>query len=208
MECLGGGGYVEESPLPRLYREAPVNAIWEGSGNVIALDVAAHSDKGSRSRRRATPGRACNRRWDRTPGARAGCRRSIPSSPAKACRKAGRASWWSSWLNCGARPCWCGTRRVRSGASFCDRVRSRPRLWRLDRHGHANEASRPDRSFRRPLNGSKARRGQPTATALDRSPLHRACLHPFDYPGALTIFRAASLPAYSLRARRLPMEHE
>jgi putative acyl-CoA dehydrogenase len=39
MECLGGNGYVEESPLPRLYREAPVNAIWEGSGNVICLDV-------------------------------------------------------------------------------------------------------------------------------------------------------------------------
>jgi putative acyl-CoA dehydrogenase len=39
MECLGGSGYVEESGLPRLYREAPVNAIWEGSGNVICLDV-------------------------------------------------------------------------------------------------------------------------------------------------------------------------
>jgi putative acyl-CoA dehydrogenase len=39
MECLGGNGYVEESILPRLYREAPVNAIWEGSGNVICLDV-------------------------------------------------------------------------------------------------------------------------------------------------------------------------
>jgi putative acyl-CoA dehydrogenase len=39
MECLGGAGYVEESVMPRLYREAPVNAIWEGSGNVIALDV-------------------------------------------------------------------------------------------------------------------------------------------------------------------------
>ena len=39
MECLGGGGYVEESILPRLYREAPVNSIWEGSGNVICLDV-------------------------------------------------------------------------------------------------------------------------------------------------------------------------
>jgi putative acyl-CoA dehydrogenase len=39
MECLGGGGYVEDSPLPRYYREAPVNAIWEGSGNVIALDI-------------------------------------------------------------------------------------------------------------------------------------------------------------------------
>jgi putative acyl-CoA dehydrogenase len=39
MECLGGNGYVEESTLARLYREAPVNAIWEGSGNVMALDV-------------------------------------------------------------------------------------------------------------------------------------------------------------------------
>jgi putative acyl-CoA dehydrogenase len=39
MECLGGNGYVEESILPRLYREVPVNAIWEGSGNVICLDV-------------------------------------------------------------------------------------------------------------------------------------------------------------------------
>ena len=39
MECLGGNGYVDESIMPRLYRESPVNAIWEGSGNVIALDV-------------------------------------------------------------------------------------------------------------------------------------------------------------------------
>lgn len=39
MECLGGPGYVEETGLPRLYREAPVNSIWEGSGNVNALDL-------------------------------------------------------------------------------------------------------------------------------------------------------------------------
>jgi len=39
MECLGGNGYVEESILARYYREAPVNAIWEGSGNVVCLDV-------------------------------------------------------------------------------------------------------------------------------------------------------------------------
>ena len=39
MECLGGNGYVEEAPLARLYREAPLNGIWEGSGNVICLDV-------------------------------------------------------------------------------------------------------------------------------------------------------------------------
>lgn len=39
MECLGGAGYIEESIMPRLYREAPLNSIWEGSGNVICLDV-------------------------------------------------------------------------------------------------------------------------------------------------------------------------
>ena len=39
MESHGGAGYVEESPMPRLFRESPLNAIWEGSGNVIALDV-------------------------------------------------------------------------------------------------------------------------------------------------------------------------
>jgi putative acyl-CoA dehydrogenase len=39
LECLGGAGYVEESGLPRLCREAPLNGIWEGSGNVICLDV-------------------------------------------------------------------------------------------------------------------------------------------------------------------------
>ena len=39
MECLGGGGFTEDGPLARLYREAPLNGIWEGSGNVICLDV-------------------------------------------------------------------------------------------------------------------------------------------------------------------------
>ncbi|MFD9125460.1 acyl-CoA dehydrogenase family protein [Kitasatospora sp. NPDC059571] len=39
LECLGGNGYVEESGMPRLYREAPLVSIWEGSGNVAALDA-------------------------------------------------------------------------------------------------------------------------------------------------------------------------
>ncbi|SEK41268.1 putative acyl-CoA dehydrogenase [Roseovarius azorensis] len=39
MECLGGMGYVEDTPLPMLYREAPLNSIWEGAGNVICLDI-------------------------------------------------------------------------------------------------------------------------------------------------------------------------
>jgi hypothetical protein len=39
MECIGGSGVMEDSPFPRLFRESPVNAIWEGSGNVQCLDV-------------------------------------------------------------------------------------------------------------------------------------------------------------------------
>jgi putative acyl-CoA dehydrogenase len=39
LECLGGNGYVEDSVMPRLFRESPLNGIWEGSGNVICLDV-------------------------------------------------------------------------------------------------------------------------------------------------------------------------
>ncbi len=39
LECLGGNGFIEECILPRLYREAPLNSIWEGSGNVICLDI-------------------------------------------------------------------------------------------------------------------------------------------------------------------------
>jgi putative acyl-CoA dehydrogenase len=39
MECIGGSGVMEDGPMPRLFRESPVNAIWEGSGNVQCLDV-------------------------------------------------------------------------------------------------------------------------------------------------------------------------
>jgi putative acyl-CoA dehydrogenase len=45
LEVLGGNGYVEESALPRLYREAPLNSIWEGSGNINALDVLRIFDR-------------------------------------------------------------------------------------------------------------------------------------------------------------------
>jgi putative acyl-CoA dehydrogenase len=39
LECLGGNGYIEESIMPRLFRESPLNSLWEGAGNVNALDV-------------------------------------------------------------------------------------------------------------------------------------------------------------------------
>ena len=45
LECLGGNGYVEESVLPRLFRESPLNSIWEGAGNVQALDVLRALDR-------------------------------------------------------------------------------------------------------------------------------------------------------------------
>jgi len=45
LECLGGNGYVEESGLPRLFRESPLNSIWEGSGNVNCLDVLRAVDR-------------------------------------------------------------------------------------------------------------------------------------------------------------------
>ncbi len=47
MECLGGNGYVEEAPLARYYRESPLNAIWEGSGNVMSLDVLRVMHRGA-----------------------------------------------------------------------------------------------------------------------------------------------------------------
>ena len=49
LECLGGAGYVEESGMPRLYREAPLASIWEGSGNVISLDVLRALTRSPRS---------------------------------------------------------------------------------------------------------------------------------------------------------------
>jgi putative acyl-CoA dehydrogenase len=49
LECLGGNGYVEESNMPRLYREAPLASIWEGSGNVMSLDVLRALTRAPRS---------------------------------------------------------------------------------------------------------------------------------------------------------------
>jgi putative acyl-CoA dehydrogenase len=50
MEVMGGNGYVEDGPLARLYREFPVNSIWEGSGNVMCLDVLRAFAKGPETR--------------------------------------------------------------------------------------------------------------------------------------------------------------
>jgi putative acyl-CoA dehydrogenase len=66
MEVLGGNGYVEESVLPRIFRELPVNSIWEGSGNVMCLDVLRALDR--------MPGAAALLRDELADGARADAR--------------------------------------------------------------------------------------------------------------------------------------
>ncbi|PCI47185.1 MAG: DNA alkylation response protein [Alphaproteobacteria bacterium] len=69
MECLGGSGYVEDSILPRLYREAPLNSIWEGAGNVICLDILRTLHKEPRAIElffaELKPARGSNRHLDR-----------------------------------------------------------------------------------------------------------------------------------------------
>ena len=113
MEVLGGNGYVEESGLPRLYRQSPLNSIWEGSGNVIALDVlramGRSSDSAGRGHRRdrARPRGA-------TPGSTTRSSGCTPSSATPRSCRSGRAGSPGCWrCACRAR-CSCGTRRRRS----------------------------------------------------------------------------------------------
>ncbi len=68
LECLGGNGYVEEGPMARLYRDAPLNGIWEGSGNVICLDVLRALSREPESRdalaAELTAAKGADRRYD------------------------------------------------------------------------------------------------------------------------------------------------
>ena len=116
MECLGGNGYVEESVLPRLYREAPVNAIWEGSGNVMCLDVLrALAHDGEAAARRAGCAGGGNRRA-------AGTRARPPSGSRRCCRRRrprrGRAPR-SDGSRCWRRRRRCARRAARSGRAVC-----------------------------------------------------------------------------------------
>jgi putative acyl-CoA dehydrogenase len=69
MEVLGGNGYVEESLMPRIYREMPVNSIWEGSGNIMCLDVLRALQRtleaGDALRAELMPARGSEARLDR-----------------------------------------------------------------------------------------------------------------------------------------------
>ena len=113
LECLGGNGYVEESPMPRLLRDAPLNGIWEGSGNVMSLDVL----------------RALAREPEGLPAFLAECElaRGGDAAPRRAPRRAGAAhrrvvgpraaSRTSPWRS---RPrCSCASRRPLVADAFC-----------------------------------------------------------------------------------------
>src|SRR5208282_6070612 len=65
LECHGGNGYVEECMMPRLYREAPVNGIWEGSGNVICLDVLRAPESVAALLAELHAARGADRRYER-----------------------------------------------------------------------------------------------------------------------------------------------
>jgi putative acyl-CoA dehydrogenase len=90
LECLGGSGYVEECIMPRLYRQAPLNSIWEGSGNVICLDVlrTITGDGGAAEAllQEVDTARGGNSRLDQAIDKLSGSIRSLPSEEAHARR--------------------------------------------------------------------------------------------------------------------------
>ncbi len=97
MEVLGGNGYVEESPLPRLLRDSPLNSIWEGSGNVIALDVlralARAPEAADAVFEEIEQARGTDRRFDRAvDGARSDLSRLGSMDPDEAEREARRSA--------------------------------------------------------------------------------------------------------------------
>ena len=117
LECLGGNGYVEESGMPRLYRESPLASIWEGSGNVQCLDVLRgdgaqprvawrpSSSEVGRGERRGAAGRGSGLRTARRARGPRGDRGPRPQR--------GRAAWrWRSRARCSSVTATRGRRRV------------------------------------------------------------------------------------------------
>ena len=127
LECLGGNGYVEESLMPLLYREAPLNSVWEGSGNVNALDVL---------RALAREPEALDA-WITEVGlARGGDPRLDPAidetlallgelmgDPAG--WRSAPAGWPAGWPPCSRARCWCASRRPRWPTSSAPRASAR-----------------------------------------------------------------------------------
>ncbi len=112
LECLGGNGYVEESGMPRLYRESPVNSVWEGSGNVNCLDVL----RALGARAREPEMRSWPSSTSRAARTGTSTRRSAAlDRSARRCRRGGRPPARRAARARVARPrCSCATRRTRS----------------------------------------------------------------------------------------------
>ena len=103
LEAWGGNGYVEDGPMPRLYRETPVNSVWEGSGNVMALDVlrALQREPEGMPRWRAS--------WTRPPASTATTtprwRNGAPAWPTRRRPRSRPAASPPGWPGCGRRRC-------------------------------------------------------------------------------------------------------
>ena len=113
LECLGGNGYVEESGMPRLYRESPLASIWEGSGNVQCLDVLRAMAKNPASVEtffaEVDEARGADRRLD----ASAAELREELARP-RGDREPGRAASSSGWRWCSRARCWSASATRRS----------------------------------------------------------------------------------------------
>ena len=121
LECLGGNGYVEEAPMAQLYSDIQLGTVWEGSGNVIALDVlrALAREPGSAP---GVPGRMRARRGRRRALRRAPAtlRERLAAVPRTGQGPNGaRAGWSRTWPSRCRRASCCATRRPPSPTAFC-----------------------------------------------------------------------------------------
>ena len=118
LECHGGNGFIEENPMARLYREAPLNAIWEGTSNMMCMDVlrgtAPRSEHGGRLH-----GRGAAAPRAPTGASTAGSTGWAPRSAARATTTATRAACATSWPTRCRRASCTRTRRRRCSRAFC-----------------------------------------------------------------------------------------
>ena len=132
LECLGGNGYVEESGMPRLLRDSPLNSIWEGSGNVAALDVLRALARSRRGCPPSSPSASWRRRQ------RAAGRPARPAGRGRRTRSSRPADWSATWRWPSRPACSCATPRrpwptrsapggSRAAAAYSARCRRRGR---------------------------------------------------------------------------------
>ena len=169
LECLGGNGYVEESGMPRLYREAPLASIWEGSGNVMSLDVLRALTRTPRSLEVFLDEVRAGRRRRRAPGRPRARAQGPVRRPGRRSRRAPGA--WSKAWRCACRArCSCATPRPAVADAFC--------ASRLGGDGgleygtlpagsdfEANHRARPPAAVGKPGQSRLARGGRPPTIA-------------------------------------------